>query len=120
MIESMVTYIDTAVSIVMFEMALNQIIALGLIILAFLVFSVDISNRYTKKTNGVVVKELLKVNKWPNRILKSIWLIALYLSMTQLWYVFVFILVTIVIVFKNLKYLESFKPIITQAEIDKI
>ncbi len=120
MVETIVGSIDTSLFYIMYEMATNQLVALGLIILSFLVFSIDITNTYTKKSNGVILVELIKYNKWPNRLLKSIWLIVLYFLFSQLWFVFAFIILSILLVIKNLKFFEKLKPTITQEEIDKI
>lgn len=120
MLENLTTMVDQFLFYLVYKMTLSDLIVFGIILVLFIIFKIDVSNTYTKKTNGVITKQLVKTNKWPNRLLKIIWLIILIVLFSHLCIVLTIMIASIIIMLKNIKYLERLKPVITQYEIDKI
>lgn len=91
----------------MINMPPDQQIALGIIFLSMFFYKLSASSSYTLTINGVE-KSITKVNKWPGRFVKLVWIIAA-VNIFNLWYTVAIIFLTI---FITIRFINLFRPIL--------
>jgi hypothetical protein len=95
----------------MLNMPIDQQIALGIIFLSMVVYNLSASASYTLTRNGVE-KSIIKVNKWPGRFVKLLWIIAA-INIFNLWYTVAIIFLT---VFITIRFINLFRPLLLQLQ----